>query len=307
VTTVWNQIIAADDLRHRVAPRVKTRDSLFWNLVLPDEQIAAQVYMWVDGLGVAGRQVTVYSPASGGNTVLVKAGVDLGPACDLKTIEVAGLRMAQPEPLKTAELSFASERISLEYRFTAAHRPFSYGENAGGCPRWMAVNRYEQAGTADGVLTIAGREIPFAGVWAHRDHSWGRRHWGIVHHWKWFAAGTASGAALNAMLHIVRGKLGVNGYVLRDGEPVPIVHGDAHADYDEEVGQTRLEAELTDATGRQTELVMERFAIVHMPFGSDSRISEAGCRVTIDGEPGAGQLEMLWPASYVERLVSAES
>jgi hypothetical protein len=55
-----------------------------------------------------------------------------------------------------------------------------------------------------------------------------------------------------------------------------------------------------------TNLVMERFAIFGLPFGSDSLLSEAACRVSIDGEPGAGQFETLWPRGYIERLVQAE-
>jgi hypothetical protein len=306
VSTVSEEIVPADDLRHFGDGSAKTRDSLFWNLVLPDEQIAVQVYVWVDGRGVAGRQVTVYVPDPARNIVLVKPGIDKGPDCDLDAVELAGLTLTQPEPLRTAELSFESDEVSLEYRFTADHRPFSYAENPDGCPHWMAINRFEQAGTADGVLRLGGREIPFSGVWAHRDHSWGRRHWGWVHHWKWIAAGTPSGASLNAMFHIAKGECGVNGYVLSGGEPSAIVDGQCHVEYDEHMGQMSAQATVLDASGRQTQLMMERFAIVHMPFGSDSRISEAGCRVTIDGEPGAGQLEALWPASYVDRLVSAE-
>jgi hypothetical protein len=51
---------------------------------------------------------------------------------------------------------------------------------------------------------------------------------------------------------------------------------------------------------------MERFAMFRLPFGSDTLLSEAACRVTIDGEPGAGQFETLWPNGYIQRLVGAE-
>jgi hypothetical protein len=110
VTAVSEHIVAADDLRHRAADHVKTRDSLFWNLVLPEERLAAQVYLWVDGRGVAGRQVTVYTPDPDLSRVLVRAHVELGPECDLDAVEIAGLRMSQPDPLTTAELSFDSEQ-----------------------------------------------------------------------------------------------------------------------------------------------------------------------------------------------------
>jgi hypothetical protein len=307
VTTASHQhIVPTDDLRHRVPEGVKTRDSLFWNLVLPDERIAVQLYVWIDGRGVAGRQVAVYVPDREQNVVLNAYDVALGPACDLDDWECEGLRLRQPEPLQTAELAFAGDGITLEYRFTARHRPFSYRENPSGCPQWMALNRFEQSGRASGVLTVGDRIIPFADVWAHRDHSWGRRNWNWVHHWKWLIAGAPSGKELNAMFHVARGEPGINGHVLHDGEPIALVDGRCHATYDDDMSQHRLEADLVDARGSTTHLEMERFAIFHLPFGSDTLLSEAACRVTIDGEAGTGQFETLWPRAYVDRLVTAE-
>jgi hypothetical protein len=285
---------------------MKTRDSLFWNLVLPEDRIAVQLYIWTDGRGVSGRQVAVYQPDREANLVRNAYNVDLGPNSDLHDWECAGLRLRQPEPLRTAELTYRDEDISLDYAFTARHRPFSYRENPAGCPHWMATNRYEQSGRATGTLRVGERVIPFTDVWAHRDHSWGRRHWNWVHHWKWLVAGVPSGTELNAMFHIARGEPGVNGHVLRDGEPIPFVDGRAHASYDEDMSQSRLEAELVDARGGRTHLEMERFAIFQLPFGSDTLLSEAACQVRIDGEEGTGQFETLWPRGYVQRLVDTE-
>jgi hypothetical protein len=297
-------VAEGDDLRHRVPAGVKTRDSLFWNLILPDEQIGVQLYIWIDGEGVAGRQVAVYFPDREENIVLNATGVALGEGCDLDSWECAGFSLRQPEPLRTAEVSFQGEGgLSLEYRFTARHRPFSYRENPDGCPAWMAVNRFEQSGRAEGTLTVGRRTIDFADVWAHRDHSWGRRNWNWVHHWKWLVAGVPDGTDLNAMFHIARGETGVNGHILRDGEPVPIVAARHTATYDDDMSQRVLHAELTDARGQVTELEMERYAIFHLPFGSDTLLSEAACRVRIDGQTGQGQFETLWPRGYVARLV----
>lgn len=296
----------SDDRRHRVADGVKTRDSLFWNLVLPEEQIAAQIYIWVDGQGVAGRQIAVYRPNRADNIILNEYNVHLGQDSDLDNWECAGLRLRQPEPLRSAELDFTGDAVSLDYRFEAGHRPFSYRENPDGCPHWMATNRFEQSGRATGTLRVGERTIPFDNVWAHRDHSWGRRNWNWVHHWKWIVAGVPSGTEMNAMFHVARGELGVNGHVLRGGEPVALVDGRCRASYDDDMSQASLEAELRDARGGKTQLTMERFAIFHLPFGSDTLLSEAACRVTIDGEPGTGQFETLWPRSYIARLVNSE-
>lgn len=305
-TFTTEHIVPADDLRHRVPAGVKTRDSLFWNLVLPDEEIAVQLYIWSDGRGVAGRQVAVYVPDRERNIVLNAFNVDLGDHSDLDDWSCKGFHLRQPEPLQTARITYADERLDLDYAFAARHRPFSYRENPGGCPPWMATNRFEQSGRASGSLTVDGRRIDFSDVWAHRDHSWGRRNWSWVHHWKWIVAGVPSGVELNTMFHVARGDVGVNGHVLRDGEPVPLVDGRFRATYDDDMSQATLEAELTDARGDVTHLTMERYAIFHLPFGSGTLLSEAACRVTIDGEAGAGQFETLWPKAYVDRIVGAE-
>jgi hypothetical protein len=298
-------LVEADDLRHRVQPGVPTRDSLFWNLILPDEQVGVQLYAFGDGRGLGGRQVVVYRPEPEPMIMHSTLGHDLGDDSDFDDWRCAGMRVRQPEPLRTAQVDYASDEVSLEYTFTATHRPFSYLENAY-FPHWMAANRYEQTGLASGTLRVGEREIRFQDVWTHRDHSWGRRHWTWPHHWKWLVAGTPSGQAINAMISIARGEVGVNGYVLRDGQPVALVDARARAEYDEAMGQVRLEADLIDVEGRTTTLEMERYALFTMSFGSDSVVNEAACRARIDGEEGTGQFEARWPRAYLQGLVDAE-
>jgi len=303
MTLTTDHIANGDDLRHRVPAGTKTRDSLFWNIVLPEHQVAVQIYIWTDGDGVAGRQVAVYFPDPARSKILNAFQVDLGPDMDLDDWLCAGLGVRHTESLRCSALSFAEDGVELDYRFTATHRPFSYRENPAGCPAWLATNRFEQTGRATGVLRVHGLEIPFADVWTHRDHSWGRRNWGQVQHWKWLVAGLPDGPAVNAMFHVARGEPGINGYLLRSGEPVPIVDGRAHAEYDADMAQVRLEADLIDARGGRTRLEMERYAIFHVPFGSDNLLSEAACRAWIDGEAVPGQFETLWPASQLRRMV----
>ena len=104
---------------------------------------------------------------------------------------------------------------------------------------------------------------------------------------------------------LARGEPGINGHILHEEEPVPIVEGCCEAQYDDDMSQRSLVAEVKDASGEVTRLEMERYAIFHLPFGSDTLLSEAACRVTIDGKPGRGQFETLWPRAYVETLVAA--
>jgi hypothetical protein len=60
--------------------------------------------------------------------------------------------------------------------------------------------------------------------------------------------------------------------------------------------QRRLEMRLEDEDGGTTELTLDRFAVVRLPFGSDTVVYEAACRATIDGEAGCGQSRRCGPS-----------
>jgi hypothetical protein len=302
MTTTLPQLTPADDLRHRVPAGTKGRDSYFWNVIMPEHQLGVQVYVWIDGNGVAGRQVAVWGPDPEPIAFEAVYDIDLGADADLDAVDIAGLRIAQPEPLQITELSFRSDAVDLDYRFEGVHPAFNYGQNEHGSPQWMAIERYEQLGRVTGTVCAGGRTVDFD-RFGHRDHSWGRRNWRAPQHWKWIVASTPSGRALNLFCWIVQGELGVNGYVLRDGAVVPIVDARTHGKYDADGTQRHLDAAIVTADGERTHLVLDRYGVCEIPVGGGTLLWEAACRATIDGEVGAGQYETQWPKDYVERLV----
>jgi hypothetical protein len=52
----------ADDLRHRPVAGERTRDSLFWELIMPEEELGMQVYLYLTGSGKVGYNVCVWGP-----------------------------------------------------------------------------------------------------------------------------------------------------------------------------------------------------------------------------------------------------
>ena len=294
-----------DDLRHRAPEGQRMRDSLFWNLIVPEEELAMQVYLFVNHRGRTGYNVCVWG-ADGALAVEQHMG-EVGPDADFDDWSHAGLELRQPEVRRTAEVRYTSGKVRLEYDFTALHEAFSYRQNPGGLPHWFAQNRFEQAGHVTGTLEVAGRRIDFDRI-AHRDHSWGPRDWGYPHHWKWLLAHTPSGRVLNGFIWIAGGEWGFNGYVLRDGAPIAIDRFTRQrATYDRDMNHESLDAEIVDVEGVTTTLTLDSFGLVRMPhddpFGTT--IMEAGCRATIDGEEGGGQFETHWPLRYIEHLAKA--
>jgi hypothetical protein len=294
-----------DDLRHRPAPGARMRDSLFWQLVMPDEQLAMQIYLYLTDRGKTGYNVMVWGPDTE-PVAQVLAGGEVPDEMDLDSFSFEGLTVKQPQLRRTAQVSFDSPAVRLEYDFEAIHDAFSYHQNPDGLPSWFAQNRLEQTGHVTGFLEVAGRRIEWDRK-GHRDHSWGPRNWGVPHHWKWIVAYTESGRAVNGWIWIAKGEWGFAGYVVTDGITVPVSRIEAKTDYDDDMSQRRLDADFIDITGRRTHVTLERFGLFRLPSNDKMAtvISEAACHATIDGEPGAGQFETHWPAEYLQHLREA--
>jgi hypothetical protein len=304
----------ADDLRHWPAePGGRMRDSLFWEMIMPDERLGLQVYLYLTARGKAGFNVCVWGPGAeplaldlGGGSVTAEA--------DLDDFRIEGLTVAQPELRRTADVTYESANVRLEYRFEAIQDAFSYRCNPDGLPEWFAANRLEQTGRVSGFLEVAledgtARRIEWDRRMGHRDHSWGNRDWGVPHHWKWFVAYTDSGRAVNGWIWIAGGEWGFAGSVIRDGVTIPVDAIEHHATYHDDMSQKHLEATLVDTAGGRTELTFERFGLIKLPTGDRmaTEIWESACDATIDGEAAAGQWETHWSRDYLDHLVESRN
>jgi len=210
---------------------------------------------------------------------------------------VGRLRLRQPDPLRTWEVEYAGEEMQLDVRCTALHRAFSYWENPNGSPlAFTSHNRIEQCGTLEGTLRHRGRIVEVRTT-GHHDHSWGMRDWPAIQHYKWIAAQAGPELAVHAAQVIWRGRVMVNGYVLRDGVFSPLVDARFDGTYEADLHPRTVELELRDAAGRVTRARGERFAGTTFPFPG-VELTETGCRFEVEGRPGVGLVEMLWPEGY---------
>ena len=295
-----------DDLRHRPVAGERTRDSLFWELIMPEEELGMQVYLYLTGSGKAGYNVCVWGPDARPLALHLNQG-RVPDHADLDEFSFDGLTLTQPELRKSCLLTYDREGVRIEFEFNGIHDAFSYHSNPDGLPSWFAVNRIEQTGRVRGGLEVAGRRIEWDRM-GHRDHSWGVRDWGVPHHWKWFVAYTESGRALNGWIWIAKGEWGFAGYVVRDRVNYPVRHIDHHAEYGAQMRQHRLRATLTDITGARTELELDVFGVIELPTHDrlQTVIREGACRAVIDGERGAGQFETHWQGSYLDYLATRD-
>lgn len=298
---------AVDDLRHRPEPGKRMRDSLFWEVVVPEEELGVQVYLYMTDRGRVGYNVVVWGAGPDPLALHLNSG-RIADDVDLDRFEFDGLSLRQPRPLRSCGLSYHRDDVAIEYEFDCLHDAFSYRANPDGLPAWFAENRMEQTGLVRGYVRVGDRRIEL-NCPGHRDHSWGVRDWGAPQHWKWFVAYTANGVAVNGWIWIAKGEWGFGGYVARDGVTVAVRSIDHRAEYDSQMRQQRLAATLIDVAGGETYVELEAFGVVELPSHDPMAtvIREAACRATIDGERGAGQFETHWVGSYLAHLVESGS
>lgn len=296
-----------DDLRHRPVAGERTRDSLFWQLIMPEHELGMQVYLYLTGRGKAGYNVCVWGADPKPLALHLHAG-QIADDMDLDDFSLAGLTLTQPKLREICTMTYDHDGVQIEFAFEGIHEAFSYHRNPDGLPSWFATNRIEQTGRVRGGIEVAGRCIRWDRM-GHRDHSWGVRDWGVPQHWKWLVAYTDSGRAINGWIWIARGEWGFAGYVVRGGETYPVRHITHHAEYDDQMRQRYLRATLTDVTGAQTELELEVFGVIELPAHDrlQTVIREGACRAVIDGEPGAGQFETHWQGAYLDYLSAQDT
>lgn len=297
-----SRFTAADDRLHDISGAgPHARESLLWTAPLPEEGLLVFLYMWRDSSDKWGRFVFVGGDDPHEAEFLSYEEEVVMQGEDLHDCDVGGLRLRQPEPLRVAELEFAGDGFEAQLRFEGIHEPFSWHENEGGCPEWVAIDRFEQSCLTSGRLKLGDREISFEGA-GHRDHSWGARNWDMLQHWKWMNATAGEDTSLHVMLMEAKGEQIVQGYLNRDGLVSPVVQGSwAKADLDDRMIHRAITGHFVDEAGRTMDLEGTYAGGWQMPI-RHLLLNEIGMRGTIDGQAATVHIELGWPAAYVEAL-----
>lgn len=293
---------AQDDLLHDIEGRPHGRESLFWVMPLPAHGLALLAYVFKDaGSGAFGRFVGVADRVAPDALHLDMAADVAFEGDDLAAFAVGGLRVTQPEPLRTATLSYASDGVALDVELEALHAPFSWHDGRDGCFSWAADERFEQSMRTSGTVTAGGRTVEFEGV-GHRDHSWGTRDWRPLQHWKWInATAHDHSVSLHGWVSFALGDRQVNGYVNRGGEVRPIATADCSAELDDALMHSSVTGRFVDTAG--DELVLEATSVAGLAIpGGHTRMHEIACAATLDGAPADAHVELGWPGSYVEQF-----
>lgn len=293
------ELDATYDERHVLDPeRPHNRESLVWVLALPELELGAFAYTWVDAAGDAGTAGVVFGPRLDEPIFELHDGIAVPGEMRFADWQVGPIRTAHTEPLHTAEVAFSGEAVSMDFTFQALHEPYAYATHADGFPSFFADERYEQGGRARGTLRVRGEEVAFDGF-CHRDHSWGARDWGAVGHYKWinFLAGEDS---INVMDLQAYGQRTVRGYVHVGGQTAEIVAARFDYGFDGGFFHHDVRAELDDSLGRTTTArMLSSSAQIQYPINPRLTLVDVIGAAEIDGRAGVTYAEMAWPPDYL--------
>jgi hypothetical protein len=290
------------DGRHKLDAKPLSRESIPFIVVLPHEKLAFFTYTWVNAAGVAAAACAVFGPGVGKEPLQQRLPDTLIPAQqNFDDWSLGGFRMKSDLAFDTAEISWHSPTLALDFEFEAFHPPYSYASHPDGCPSYAAYNRIEQAGLVKGELKFDGRKIPFSAT-GHRDHSWGTRDWMAMQHYEWFVGQAGKNVAVHFWRIQALGKIEVRGYVYKNGVMAAVSDVDVRVEFDRSFWQTRYTAALTDELGRKTIVKAECFAHYTLSPEPTYHLRESGADAEIDGSKSVGWMEVAWPQVYLDHI-----
>lgn len=290
------------DGRHVLRDRPLERESIPYVIALPEHGLATFVYTWVTRDHAAGCAFLAYGPGIGEQPIMEMVdGIAMGPEKNFDDWQVGPLHLRQDLTLKTARLTARGKRVELDARFEAIHPPYAYGFHRDGCPDWAATNRLEQSGRIQGTLKIDGKVYPFDTTCA-RDHSWGTRNWEVPQHWKWLHAQSSDGTCVHFWNIEARGRNELRGYVFRNGLLAEVDSVDIDWTHDAQYRHQTIDATLRDSAGRSARVKGRYFTHFALPPIPTCTLIEGAMSCEIDGQPGVGWTEVMWPTAYLEFL-----
>jgi hypothetical protein len=296
---------SVNDGRHQLRNLPLERESIPYTFVLPEHQLAAFSYTWVNKDSLAGSAFVLFGEGVGGPPIAEAVdGIKVPETMNFDDWRVGTVHLKHDLRFKHAEMRLEGERAGIQAHFEALHQPYAYGFHPDGCPDYAATNRIEQAGRVHGSVRIGERRIDFE-TFGARDHSWGTRDWEMPQHWKWLHAQAGPDLCLHFWQFYARGKVELRGYVLSDGVMAEVDDLAINFGYDDQYNQTNIELQLHDSAGRITKMTGHNYA--HFPLipGAHTVLNEGAMTCEINGRPGVGWSEFMWPTAYLEHMRSS--
>ena len=210
---------ASDELRHPNDDDINWRESLYFNLADPTNEMGVWLYLWVlpNQEKKTGMLAAFYHGINERFDILKAAQESPGHRLvepdgrwaycvtqefpelvdsDFDDISVGGLSLKRLDPLKAYSISYSDDAgtaLSLDAEFLTI--PWDYTDGVYPAQDWVAANRYHRSWRAQGTLQL-GTDTYRIDTTGDSDHSWGRRDGAefIKNHFKMWSFQTPDGS-----------------------------------------------------------------------------------------------------------------
>lgn len=290
----------SNDGRHTLRDAPLMRESIPYIISLPEENLAAFVYTWVDRNNVAGYACAIFGAALPNGPFVGRVdGFQMTAEDNFDDWKMGDFILRQDLKMDKAYVSWKADGAALEFEFEATHPAYGFANDPRGCWDFFADDRLEQGGTCKGTITIGDRVVAFDTT-AHRDHSWGTRDWEMTHHWKWLVAQSGKDIALHVFQMYVRGRIELRGFVFKDNKMSEVTGFECDFELDDELRQKSLNGTITDALGRTTTFTSTCFAVQPLLPEPTTYLYEGALDMVIDNKKSVGWVEFKWPSYEIE-------
>lgn len=326
-------LTASDELRHASNDDFHWRESLYFNLADPDNEIGVWLYLWVlpnqekkTGMlaafyhGVHERfDILKLAQESPGHRIVESDGrwaycvtqefPDLVDA-DFDDISVGGLTLKRLDPLKTYAISYADDAgntLSLDAEFLTI--PWDYADGVFPAQDWVAANRYHRSWRAQGSLQLGSDSYRIDST-GDSDHSWGKRDGGefTKNYFKMWSLQTPEGSHSLSAVEIGESDAEVPmGFVDIAGDTNGVASIDEHGLYTPTGVQHDVTVSVTDAVGRNVNAHLDSMfaAIGSGAEGAYWGYEGVGFYDVEDWGRCSGIVSYFWPGAVTPQTLSA--
>lgn len=223
-------ITEKDDLRHVPGPEENFSESKWFSFYDEINDIWVSSRM---GLEPNKKKANRWLVAALGGKIVINdlaVGIEL-PNGNWDGIEAGGLEYRTIEPMTRYGIKFDLGSVSADVQWHAVTPVFDYKDCIAPLPPSLAAEHYEQSGQISGSMKISDQTFTIEGT-AHRDHSWGVRHWEGFRSWIAFMGHFGKDFFFHMeQFHEQSTGWTRHGFIYRDGENVPIKDADMTPGY----------------------------------------------------------------------------
>ncbi len=221
---------ATEDYLHAPSGRADWRESYYFNFA--DATGGLSGFSTVGLVPGAPKREFVFALFEGGRREVYFAEPEGQYPSDLSALSDNHLTYELLDPLRGWRIRFAKGEVRADLLWRARFPAFYFGEGSG--TSWDG--HFEQSGTVEGVVELAGRRLEVRGL-GQRDKSWGSRDWHIE---GWYALHAQFGSlSIGLRRDTARGTVHSSGGVSSEGGHTAITEVDAEAEF-AEVGGRRV-------------------------------------------------------------------